>query len=64
VAETAAATDGAGLPRFIERELRDFLGCGVEGHLRLSAGIRGVPSGRGGTPLRIVPAHRRPCITG
>src|SRR5262249_60596954 len=27
-AETAAATDGTGLPRFIERELRDFLGCG------------------------------------
>ena len=28
LAETAAATDGTGLPRFIERELRDFLGCG------------------------------------
>src|SRR5262249_2944985 len=28
LAETAAATDGVGLPRFIERELRDFLGCG------------------------------------
>jgi len=28
LAETAAATDGAGLPRFIEREFRDFLGCG------------------------------------
>src|SRR5262249_23835407 len=26
--ETAAATDGAGVPRFIERELRDFLDCG------------------------------------
>jgi ribosomal protein S27E len=26
LAETAA--DGAGLPRFVERELRDFLGCG------------------------------------
>ena len=26
--ETAAATDGAGLPRFIAREFRDFLGCG------------------------------------
>jgi hypothetical protein len=26
--ETAAATDGAGVPRFIEREFRDFLGCG------------------------------------
>src|SRR5262249_14918084 len=28
LAETVAATDGVGLPRFIERELRDFLGCG------------------------------------
>src|SRR5262249_25453848 len=28
LAETATATDGTGLPRFIERELRDFLGCG------------------------------------
>jgi hypothetical protein len=26
--EMAAATDGAALPRFIEREFRDFLGCG------------------------------------
>jgi len=26
--ETAATSDGAGLPRFIEREFRDFLGCG------------------------------------
>ena len=26
--EAAAATDGAGLPRFIERTFRDFLGCG------------------------------------
>jgi hypothetical protein len=26
--ETAAATDGAGLPRFIGREFRDFPGCG------------------------------------
>ncbi|MFN8543379.1 MAG: transposase [Candidatus Binatia bacterium] len=26
--EAAAATDGAGVPRFIEREFRDFLGCG------------------------------------
>jgi hypothetical protein len=26
--ETSAATDGAGVPRFIEREFRDFLGCG------------------------------------
>jgi len=25
---TAATTDGAGVPRFIEREFRDFLGCG------------------------------------
>jgi hypothetical protein len=24
--ETAAATDGVGVPRFIEREFRDFLG--------------------------------------
>jgi hypothetical protein len=29
LAETAAATDGAGVPRFIEREFRKFLGCGV-----------------------------------
>jgi hypothetical protein len=29
LAETAAATDGAGVPRFIEREFREFLGCGV-----------------------------------
>jgi len=29
LAETAAASDGAGVPRFIEREFRDFLGCGV-----------------------------------
>jgi hypothetical protein len=28
LAETAAATDGAGLPGFIEYEFRDFLGCG------------------------------------
>jgi hypothetical protein len=28
LAETAAATDGAGVPRFIEREFREFLGCG------------------------------------
>lgn len=27
--ETAAATDGAGVPRFIAREFRDFLGCGA-----------------------------------
>ena len=31
LAETAAATDGAGVPRFIEREFRDFLGCGALG---------------------------------
>jgi len=29
LAETAAATEGAGVPRFIEREFRDFLGCGA-----------------------------------
>ena len=29
LAETAAASDGAGVSRFIEREFRDFLGCGV-----------------------------------
>src|SRR2546422_6493091 len=29
--ETAAASDGAGVPRFIEREFRDFLGCGALG---------------------------------
>src|SRR5262249_32369501 len=28
LAATAAATDGAGLPRFIAREFRDFMGCG------------------------------------
>jgi hypothetical protein len=28
LAATASATDGAGVPRFIEREFRDFLGCG------------------------------------
>jgi hypothetical protein len=28
LSETAAATDGTGLPRFIEREFGDFLGCG------------------------------------
>jgi hypothetical protein len=28
LAGAAAATDGAGLPRFVEREFRDFLGCG------------------------------------
>src|SRR5438093_11942715 len=27
--ETAAASDGAGVPRFIECEFRDFLGCGI-----------------------------------
>src|SRR5262249_56843518 len=27
LAETTAATDGVGLPRFIAREFRDFLGC-------------------------------------
>ena len=30
-AETVAATDGGGVPRFIEREFRDFLGCGTLG---------------------------------
>jgi hypothetical protein len=29
LAETTAATDGAGVPRFIEREFRAFLGCGA-----------------------------------
>jgi hypothetical protein len=29
LAETAAATDGVGVPRFIEREFCDFLGCGA-----------------------------------
>lgn len=29
LAATAAATHGAGVPRFIEREFRSFLGCGV-----------------------------------
>ena len=29
--DTAAATDGDGVPRFIEREFRDFLGCGALG---------------------------------
>ena len=29
LAETAAATEGVGVPRFIEREFRDFLGCGA-----------------------------------
>lgn len=29
LAETAAATDSTGVPRFVERELRDFLGCGA-----------------------------------
>ncbi|HZU40573.1 MAG TPA: transposase [Solirubrobacteraceae bacterium] len=29
--ETAAATDGVGVPGFIEREFRDFLGCGALG---------------------------------
>ena len=29
LAATATATDGAGVPRFVERELRSFLGCGV-----------------------------------
>jgi len=28
LADTTAATDGVGLPRFIVREFRDFLGCG------------------------------------
>jgi hypothetical protein len=28
LAATARATDGTGVPRFIEREFRDFLGCG------------------------------------
>ena len=31
LAETAAATDGVGVPRFIEREFRDFLDCGALG---------------------------------
>src|SRR5205809_4193190 len=31
LAETTAATDGVGVPRFIEREFRDFLGYGVLG---------------------------------
>ena len=31
LAETAAATDGVGVPRFTERELRDLLGCGALG---------------------------------
>lgn len=29
LAETAAAADSTGVPRFVERELRDFLGCGA-----------------------------------
>lgn len=28
LAAAAARTDGAGMPPFIEREFRDFLGCG------------------------------------
>jgi hypothetical protein len=28
LAATTGTTDGAGLPRFIESEFRDFLGCG------------------------------------
>jgi len=28
LAATAAATGGVGLPRFLDREFRDFLGCG------------------------------------
>jgi hypothetical protein len=31
LAETAAASDGVGVPRFIEREFRDFLGYGALG---------------------------------
>lgn len=29
LAETEARSDGAGLPAFVVREFRDFLGCGV-----------------------------------
>ena len=29
LAEARQRSDGAGLPRFVERELRAFLGCGV-----------------------------------
>jgi hypothetical protein len=32
LAVAAARTDGVGLPRFIERELRGFLRCGVLAH--------------------------------
>jgi Transposase zinc-binding domain len=37
LAAAAARTDGVGLPRFIERELRGFLRCGllVHGFLRI-----------------------------
>jgi len=28
LAATASASDGVGVPRFIEREFRDYLGCG------------------------------------
>jgi hypothetical protein len=41
LAETAAATDGAGV-RFIEREFRAFLGCGqLEGRWKLKLAVRG-----------------------
>jgi len=29
--ETASGNDGVGVPRFIEREFREFLGCGALG---------------------------------
>jgi len=41
-AEIAARTDGGGLPRFVEREFREFLTCGVlsRGFARVSVVAR------------------------
>lgn len=51
--ETAAATDGVGVPRFIESEFRDFLGC--RGRLR-ECGRGG--RGRAWAPRRYVGLDR------
>jgi len=42
--ETAAATDGSGVPRFIEREFRDFLGWGDLRGASVACGATTAPS--------------------
>jgi len=45
--EAAEATDGAGVPRFIEREFRDVLGCGALDRGFARVRCRAAPAGKG-----------------